>query len=214
MRFTRIGELLGGWPRRLLALSCLLLALLSATHASSPAARAGEPTAGVVVAARSLPIGTTITASDVRVASWPARLRPATGFAAPSDAVGQRLAGGLAAGDAVTRERLVSGDLAAGLPAGTVAAPVTLADAGAANLIRAGDYVDLISPASQNDPGAAAATGAALIALDVLVLAVTPASPDSGSAGAQLVVAVARTTELKLAQAETGPVLATVVDHP
>jgi hypothetical protein len=116
----------------------------------------------------------------------------------------------LAVGDAVTQQRLVGGDLAAGLPPGTVAAPITLANSAAANLIHAGDYVDLLSPPSPDGAG----TSALVLAFGVLVLAVVPESSDSAQPGAQLVVALERSSELKLAQAESEPVLATVSEHP
>jgi pilus assembly protein CpaB len=210
MRTTRIGELVGGWPRRLLALACLLLALLSAVHSRDAAAKASPVTVAVLVAARSLAVGTTLSAADVRIARWPASVRPATALQRPGDAIGHRLASPLVTGDAVSQQRLVGGDLAAGLSAGTVAASIALANSAAANLIRAGDYVDLLSPPSQDG----ASTPAQILALGVLVLAVVPETPDSPQPGAQLIVALERSSELKLAQAQSEPVLATVSDHP
>jgi pilus assembly protein CpaB len=210
MQTSRIGELVGGWPRRVLALTCLLLALLSAVHSRDATAKTGPATTAVLVAARALAVGTSLSAADVRIARWPPLLRPATALERPLDAIGRRLASPLAAGDAVTQQRLVGGDLAAGLPPGTVAAPITLANSAAANLIHAGDYVDLLSPPSPDGVG----TSALVLAFGVLVLAVVPESPDSAQPGAQLVVALERSSELKLAQAESEPVLATVSEHP
>jgi Flp pilus assembly protein CpaB len=210
MRTSRISDLVGGWPRRVLALTCLLLALLSAIHSRDAATKSSTATVAVLVASRSLAVGMTLSAGNVRIAQWPASVRPATALQRPLDAIGRRLASPLTTGDAVTQQRLVGGDLAAGLPAGTVAAPITLANSAAANLIRAGDYVDLLSPPSPDGAG----TSAQILALGVLVLAVLPESADSAQPGAQLVVALERASELKLAQAESEPVLATVSDHP
>jgi Flp pilus assembly protein CpaB len=81
MGLSRLGQVPGVWPRRLIALACLLLAGLSALHADRPSARADTPTAEVVIAARDLLAGTVVGADDERSAAWPASLRPATALA-------------------------------------------------------------------------------------------------------------------------------------
>jgi Flp pilus assembly protein CpaB len=213
MSAPRLGHrrwtIISGWPRRVFALVCLLLAAWSAVHAARPSARAAAPVVSAVVAARNLPAGATIAAGDVRTASWPAELRPVTALTNRADAVGHRVAGPLAAGELLTSGRLVSSDLAAGLPVGLVAVPVPLVDPASATLIRAGNHVDLLSP-----PGDRVAT-ATMVAASVLVLAVVAAAPsNSGAASTQLVVAVDRSTELAIAAAITAPLLATVVRPP
>ena len=91
-----------------------------------------------------------------------------------------------------------------------VAVPVPLVDPGAASLIRAGDHVDLLSPPADSASG----SFAQVVAAAVLVLAIVATTPGSGSTTAQLVVAVDRATELRIAQAITTPLLATVIKPP
>jgi pilus assembly protein CpaB len=195
-----------GWPRRLLALALLFVALVSALHVTKPSP-AAVPTVALVVAAHELAPGATIAAGDLRVVSWPVSLRPAAAVAA-KDAVGRTLAGAVGAGEVITTFRLVGRDLSAGLPPGLIAVPVPLVDAGALGLIRAGNHVDLLSP-----PTDAAGT-AVVVAADVLVLAILPRAADATSGNAQLVVAVDQPTELRIAQVITSPLLATVIKSP
>src|SRR5579884_793336 len=87
---------LGRWPRLLAAGTCLLLALGSALGTARKPAAAG-PTAPVVVAARDLPAGATLTAKDLNIARWPTRLRPSGARDRLGALVGQRLAGAVTA---------------------------------------------------------------------------------------------------------------------
>ncbi len=207
MRLSRIGLLLGGWPRRLLALGCLVLAAIIATHATAkPTTTAGG--VAVVVAAHDLGPGSSIAAGDVRLASWPTALRPPTSLAAIDKAVGRRVAGAVGAGEPITSRRLIGADLSTGLSTAMVAVPVPLVDSAAITLIQAGDYVDLLSPPPDR-------TGSAVIvAQEALVLAVTVSEVAAGAAGSQLIVAVDRATELRIAQMITSPMLATLVKPP
>jgi pilus assembly protein CpaB len=115
----------------------------------------------VLVAARELPPGHRMTASDLRVQRWPEPIRPASALHEPGAAIGATLTSGLGAGEAVTTSRLRGSGLLAGLPAGMVAAHVPLTDPGAAALAHAGDHVDLISSPSGT-----------VLGQDVIVLAV------------------------------------------
>src|SRR5579875_2710958 len=139
MRLGRFGR----WPRLLLAGACLLLALLSATGAARHSSAA--PTARVVVAARDLPAGATLTARDLAVARWPAELRPSGARGDPSALVGRRLAGPVTAREPLTPQRLVGNALTRGLAADLVAAPVVLDDPHAADLVRPGDRVTVLA---------------------------------------------------------------------
>jgi pilus assembly protein CpaB len=215
---SRLGQLLGVWPRRLIALACLLLAGLSALHADRPAVRVDSATIEVVVAAHDLPAGTVLGAADVRVASWPATLRPVTAVANPKAAVGRAVAGPVGSGEVITSTRLVSNDLAAGLPAGLIAVAVPLVDSGTASLIHAGDRVDLLSPPSDTTSpgltGSAAPTAVTMVAANVLVLAVVPRDPGLTGSNGQLVVAVDQAAELRIAGAIASPMLATLIKPP
>jgi pilus assembly protein CpaB len=101
---SEIAARLSGWPRRLLALGCVLLAAVTAMgdrHEPPPAA-AGS----VVVAARDLPAGAQLTGSDVRVLAWPVNLRPPGAISRPAQVIGRRLAGPIRAKEALTGTRL------------------------------------------------------------------------------------------------------------
>ena len=171
MHLIRIGPRLRGWPRRVLALGCLLLAALSATHASHSAAAPPTASVDVVVAAHDLAAGAVLGTRRRARQSWPAALRPAAAVRTTAAAVGRRLAGAVGSGELITSTRLVGSNLTAGLSAGLIAVPVPLVDPGAASLIHAGDRVDLLSPASD------ASQPAVMVAAGVLVLAVVPSDP-------------------------------------
>ena len=95
----------------------------------------------------------------------------------------------------------------AGLPVGLVAAPVRLADAGVAPLLRAGMRVDVLVAGSNADTGLPAAAQATLVAEDVKVLTVAQgqtgaASAANTSGGTLVVLAVTPADALALAGGE------------
>ena len=139
----RLLERLGRWPRLAAAGLCLLVALALAVRA--PGRRRLMHLTRVVIATAHLPAGHVLRAGDLAVARWPAQLRPAGAAAAVDRLVGTRLAGPLGAREPVTPSRLLGADLTAGLAAGVVATTVSLADPGAADLVHAGDQVDLLA---------------------------------------------------------------------
>lgn len=140
---------------------------------------APEPSASVLVAARSLEAGTELAARDVRVESWPARLVPREPDGDPGEPVAvEQVVGRSLAVDVVEGMPLLGGTLAnedwwAGAPAGSVAAPVRLADPELAGLLRAGDRVDVL--AASVDDGAAER-----VARRALVLTGTAPAPPTG----------------------------------
>jgi pilus assembly protein CpaB len=110
MRFSGLADLaarLSGWPRRIIALTFLLLAAGAALtdRAAAPAA-VRVPTTPVVVSSADLAVGTVLRADQLRVVAWPTELRPAGAFVRTSDLTGRRLAGPTGSGEAVTRTRL------------------------------------------------------------------------------------------------------------
>ncbi|HTY73434.1 MAG TPA: SAF domain-containing protein, partial [Actinomycetes bacterium] len=127
--------------RRLLASALLAGAVVCALDVLAPPR---QPTVAVLVAARSLPAGSVLAASDVRVAHRPASTSPAA-LRSAAEALGRVLAAPVGAGEALTAQRLVGPGLATALARqGHVAAPVRLADADVANLLRTGDTVDVV----------------------------------------------------------------------
>ncbi len=223
--FTSLTHLLprlDRWPRRLAALTCLLLAAASAL-ANRSRERDGPsgavPSAPVVVAAHDLAAAHTLAPGDVTLAAWPRNLVPARTSAAPSRLVGRRLAGPVGAGEAITVARLVGPGLTTGLPAGTVAAAVRT-DAGMSDLLHPGDHVDVLAGPPDDDPTGAAPSvntaAAALVAQGVAVLAVLP--PDAGGVTgdgeARVLIATDRGTALRIVALQSRQVLAVVGDRP
>ena len=208
-RLPRIGRS----PRLLVAATCLLLALASATsgghHGSRPA-----PLHRVVVAAHDMPAGHTLSHRDLKIVGVPGAVPPSGARAGPATVVGARLAGPIDAGEAITRTRLVSAGLAAGLPPTLVAAAVLLDDPRASDLVRVGDRVDILETARPPDlVGAvpAGSTEVGAVAHRALVLAVLPAR-DDGSA--ELITAVSRPTAARLTRDRSTEVFTAVVVAP
>jgi len=144
-------------------------AALSALRPPAPDERA------VVVAARDLPAGATLTAADLRVARLPADVAPRAGVGR-DDLVGRATAVPVPAGLPVVPDLLASGDLAG--PPGTVVAAVRFADPAMAGLLTPGTRVDVLA--------AAAETGAqgVVVARRALVLPVAPGDDEGWSVGA------------------------------
>lgn len=204
---------LGRWPRLLAAGTCLLLALASALGTARKPAAAGG-TAPVVVAARDLPAGTRLTAKDLVIAGWPARLRPSGARDRPGALVGQRLAGPVTAHEPVTSARLLGAGLSRGLPSGLVATPLPLDDPHAADLAHAGDRVTVLETPRLPDevtaePGRIA--HAERVVERALVLAVLPGSDD---AAAEVVLAVDETTAVRLTRDRSTQMFTLVLNPP
>ena len=215
MSISELATRLGGWPRRLIALGCLLLAGVTAVGARrSSAPQPGRP---VVVAAHDLAAGAAVTAADLRLRSWPDELRPAGVLTRPGDAIGHRVAGPVRAGEALTASRLTGVGLTAGLPPALRAVPVQVSGG---NLVHAGDSIDLLvsdppDPAAIGPPGATGPPTAHVLAEGARVLAVAPAASMPGVDGADIdiVVAVDRATSLRIA-AVSGRTLVAAVRNP
>jgi pilus assembly protein CpaB len=190
--------------RRLLAAGLAAIVVWSLATALAPAA---PPTSTVVVAARDLPPGAVLTASDVRREQRSDS--PPDASAEPSSLLGRTVAFPVRAGEPVLTRHVLGADLLAGYPAGTVATAVPLGDAGVTPSLAAGDLVDVIAAtAADLDSDGAARTAAATVARGVRVLL----APASGSAGegllgrgttgsAALVVAASAEQALAIAQA-------------
>ena len=211
---------LSGWPRRVLALLLLLVAVGAAfghRAASSTDSRPAQPT---VVAARDLPAGATLAGGDLTLASWASALRPANALTSTAAAIGHRLSGPLLAREAVTSTRLIGASLTDGLPAGLSATTVALPDPATTGLIHAGDAIDLFvgggsvggGSVGGGSVGGADTSAARLLAENVRVLAVLPA-PEGGT-GVPVIIAIDRSTAMSIASASGSALLATVRGSP
>lgn len=152
--------------RRPIAVLLAAGAVAATLHTLAPPPPAST---GMRVAARDLPAGHLLTDGDLVDARVPPGVVPE---GAVGDPEGRVLAAPLRAGEAVTDVRLVGPDLASAQPAGTVALPVRLSDAGQAALLTVGDRITLVA----TDPQAGTAEQ---LADEALVLAV----PDARHAG-------------------------------
>lgn len=193
---------LGRWARLGLAAGCLVLAGLSAARSDAAARRPAAAGVPVVVASRALAAGHVLSAHDLSVRRLPPSSVPVGSRASPLEVAGRRLAGALTAGEPITAARVLGRGLLTGLPTGTLAVPVSIGDSSTADLVRAGDRVDLLSsPPASDLPGASAPRPAGrVVATRLLVLACLR---DSGSATPHtaLIVAADRATAERIATA-------------
>jgi len=160
---------LRGWPRWLAMrrLAALVLVLLAAVLAIRPARRGADPTVPMLVAARDLPPGVTLRASDVTVARLPPSLRPASALTAPTQVTGRVLASATTAGEPLTRARLVGPEnsrLSAG-DADAAAVPFRLADPAVADLLTPGVRVDVVTVAPTSADPMVLATNATVLTI-------------------------------------------------
>jgi pilus assembly protein CpaB len=203
MGTTRLRRLLtlSGWARTILLrrTAAALLAVLAVVLAAASLLHDREHAAAVLVAARDVPAGTTLTGDDVRIRAMPAAYAPAGSLHDTAAAVGRVLAGPARAGEPITDVRLVGPEntlLASGDP-NTEAVPVRLTDAAVADLLRPGSHVDVVG-----DP--------AVLANDAIVITVRP-SEGMSAKGRLVVVALPRQAAAKVAAASlTQPVTVTL----
>ena len=193
--------------RRLLAAACAGLACTLAIDVVAP----GPPASVAVLAvARDLPAGTALQAADLRVVRLPPAAVPGGAVRDPQLAVGRTTAGPMRQGEPLTDVRLEGGPFGRPAP-GMVAAPVRLADAQAAALLRPGERVDVLATSTAGAPGA---PGATVVASDVTVVRVpsipSPAA-DLTTQGALVVLATTQAEAQLLAQAQVSARLFAVV---
>jgi Flp pilus assembly protein CpaB len=128
----------------------------------------------VVVAARDLAPGITVTSDDVALRSRPAGTLPDGAVTALDAAVGATLAGPSRRGEVLTDARVLGSRLT-GLSVGPDArtVPIHLADAAVLDLIRPGDVVDVLGA-----PSADSTASPRLLAVAAVVVLVSAAAGD------------------------------------
>jgi Flp pilus assembly protein CpaB len=169
--------------RRLLAALCALVAVLAGLRATAVPPAATVP---VTVAAHDVGAGVVLRPDDVLTARFAPGTVPAGHI---RDPVGRQLAAPLRRGQPVTDTALLGDALVHGRP-DLVALPVRLPDTAMAELLRAGDEVDLVAADPQGGP-------ATTVARDALVLALPPPPTDAaadGLPGRLVVLGVAETS--------------------
>lgn len=164
--------------RRAIASLLAFVAVLLALRAVRPS----STSSAVVIAARPIAAGATLTGDDLAVRQYPPDLVPASATGEPADLIGLVSAVAVSQGEVFTSARLLSRKLAAdpGHPE-RAPMPLRLADGQAAALLRAGNRIDILAAASSS--GAQTVGRARVVARDVLVLATPQKSATVGGAG-------------------------------
>ena len=129
--------------RHLIAALACGLAVTYTVGALRPAPPATVP---VVVTAHALDIGSTVRATDVRIAQVPPSMVPESAVTSAADIEGRRVAVDLPAG-VILVDGLTAADLTSAAPPGTVVASVQL-DSAVASVLTPGMRIDLIGPAA------------------------------------------------------------------
>ena len=159
----------------------------------------GPPTVMVVRASSELAGGTLLDASDLELARVVAREAPAGAVRASEELVGQRLAAPVAEGQILTPLALVAAR--ADVVKGHVVAPLRLADADLAALLRAGDVVDVIAAGDPSADAGSSIPGARVVAQAVRVVTVPEPVDGAEMTGALVLLEVTTGTAQALAQA-------------
>ncbi|MBF6195317.1 MULTISPECIES: SAF domain-containing protein [Nocardia] len=186
-----------GWQRPPWADAVLLRRLLAAALTALAAflflrGDPGTERTTVLVAARDLAPGRLLESGDLRAAPREAGTLPAGAVTDPAVIVGATLAGAMRRGEMFTDLRVVGPRLAAAAAGAREAriVPVRLADTAVADILRAGDRVDVIGA---EDAGGAGARPARTLATDAAVVLVSGGG--TGRAAAERVVLVAMDAE-------------------
>jgi Flp pilus assembly protein CpaB len=204
---------LAGWPRRVAALLCLLLAAATAlTRHPAPAAA----TISLVVASHSVTAGALLREQDLSLVAWPARAAPADIARVPSAVAGRRAATNLARGMPVTSADLLEPLMAAALGRGLTATTIVLANTSQLAILRIGDRVDLYPSVDADAVVTPRSTGAdgSPIARGAEVLSILPAPEATTEAKPALVVATDPGAAAQLAIQGSRTFLATLVRPP
>jgi Flp pilus assembly protein CpaB len=211
--FRALLTILAGWPRRVAALICLVLAVLGGLGFGGHAAPAAL--GSVLVANRELQAGVVLAGADLSSARWPATSVPAGALHRSAEAVGRRVAGALARGEPIQSSNLLEPAIALALGSGLVATTITLADPHQVAILARGSRVDLYGTASPGGSLAPGATEGTAVARNALVLAILPATALSGDLSPPdtpgLIIATDHTTAGRLAAHLSASFLATLV---
>lgn len=210
--------------QRLLGAAFARLAAFLAIAAITPDS---PETVDVVAAAADIAGGHVIAADDLMTRQLPAHIAAETPRATSEELIGRVTTGPIAMAELMTTTRVVGPALLdqinkEGSPSGdVVAAPVRLADPSQAQLLHAGDRIDVLAARPTDSGGQKAST----VAVDVAVLSVPSQTKESSTGGLMagsgtpvgtgsnnlVLVAVDRGTAIDLAAAATRSQLSVVL---
>lgn len=167
--------------RRLVAAVCAALAVACALSALRPP---DPPTRPVVVAARDLTSGTTLSGDDVEIRHVPADDSTTHAYDRVDRVIGEAVGAPVRRGETITDMRLLSSDLLAGYPDGSSLATVRVTDPQSLWGVEVGTYVSVVGvdvehggrgtvlaehaqvvamPEAEDDPTTGMTAGAALV---------------------------------------------------
>ncbi|MBA3020225.1 SAF domain-containing protein [Propionicimonas sp.] len=156
------------WHRRWFAAAFAAIAVFAAINVIASKTGGGTP---VVVAARSIPGGTTLSATDLSIVWLPAAVTAEGAFNSIDPLIGQEVTAPISKRSPVTAATLLSGG--AEVAPGKVALPIRFGDASATTILKVGCHLDVLGPASGQ-------SGFSVVAADVRVIAI-PNSEQSGT---------------------------------
>jgi pilus assembly protein CpaB len=190
----------GRWHRRLLASGLAAGATAAALHALEPPA---PPSVVVVTAARDVPSGARLAASDLATVRYVPDAVPDGAVTDRQHAVGRTLVSSARRGEPITDVRLTGAGRDHGAAADLVQVPVRIADPDAVALLRPGDLVDVLG-AGLPETRDGSPQAARLLASAVRVVTV-PRVAESATAiagdGALVLLATSAATASRLAGA-------------
>ena len=163
--------------RRVVTAALLAAAVAAGLQALRPP---DPPRASVLVAARDLPAGHRLTLADVAIENWYPAAVPDGTLPRPA---GRVLTSAIRRGEPLTDTRVLGDRLLAGLPAGTVAVTVRLADPASALVVRAGERADVLAGPATDPLGDTIPAEASAAPGDVPDPA-EGSTPDTGQVGA------------------------------
>lgn len=177
--------------RRLLRGLAIAVAVVIVVGILKPGEREGV---SVLVAARDIPAGTTLTEADLQARTIPGDLLPDQPLRPGAAILGRTLTGPARRGEVLTDQRILTPSLM--LEPGTVAQPVRIADSASVSLLHAGDRVDVFAAVTRDQKPLVQR-----LTRNVLVLAVPVPAESGGEQGALVVLAVTNTVATTLARA-------------
>jgi pilus assembly protein CpaB len=138
------GRRLGHWLGRNRRLAIALLLCLAAAITVHQLTPAPANSVLALAAARDLPAGASLTASDVSQMQVPPGLMPAGSLRLNVEAEGRQLAAPLRKGQLLTDAQLLGPGLLAGTPPGSAAVPLRMADPSSIQLVSPGQLVNVV----------------------------------------------------------------------
>jgi pilus assembly protein CpaB len=138
------GRRLGPWLGRNRRLAIALLLCLAAAVAVHQLTPAPADSVTALAAARDLPAGASLTASDIAERQVPPGVMAAGSLRVHADAEGKQLAAPLRKGQLLTDAQLLGPGLLAGTPPGSAAVPLRMADPSSIQLVSPGQLVNVV----------------------------------------------------------------------